>query len=198
MQIIIATGNAHKVLELEQLLSDLNLRVDSARVAGGMPEVEETGKTFEANAKLKADALRALAPKEFYVLADDSGLEVDFLNGAPGVYSARYAGLGASDETNLNKLLTSLRGVEPPKRTARFRCVLCLLTPDGATNYFDGSCEGAIAEAPRGSQGFGYDPVFIPQGYEESFGELGEAVKSHLSHRAQAVQALRNFLAAVN
>ena len=198
MQIIIATGNAHKVLELEQLLSGLNLRVDSARVAGGMPEVEETGKTFEANAKLKADALRALAPKEFYVLADDSGLEVDFLNGAPGVYSARYAGLGASDETNLNKLLTSLRGVEPPKRTARFRCVLCLLTPDGATNYFEGSCEGAIAEAPRGSQGFGYDPVFIPQGYEESFGELGEAVKSHLSHRAQAVQALRNFLAAVN
>ncbi len=198
MQIIIATGNAHKVLELEQLLAGLNVRVDSAAVVGGMPEVEETGTTFAANAKLKADALRALAPQEAYVLADDSGLEVDALDGAPGVYSARYAGPGAGDAANRDKLVSSLAGVDPAERGGRFRCVLCLLTPEGGTEYFEGSCEGVITMEARGSEGFGYDPVFTPEGYGETFGELGEAVKSRLSHRARAVKALRGFLAAGN
>ena len=197
MQIIIATGNAHKVLELEQLLAGLEVRVESAAVVGGMPAVEETGQTFAANALLKAEALRALAPASAYVLADDSGLEVDALNGAPGVYSARYAGPNASDAENRHQLLTALAGAgagDAP-RSARFRCVLCLLGPKGEAQYFEGSCEGSITETERGKEGFGYDSIFMPEGYSETFGELGESVKHRLSHRANAVLALRDFLA---
>lgn len=195
MQIIIATGNAHKVLELEQLLAGLEVQVESAAVVGGMPEVEETGQTFAANALLKAAALRALAPASAYVLADDSGLEVDALDGAPGVYSARYAGPNASDAENRHQLLTALAGAGGATRTARFRCVLCLLGPKGEAQYFEGSCEGSITEAERGKEGFGYDSIFMPEGYTKTFGELGESVKQRLSHRANAVHALRDFLA---
>ncbi len=195
MQIIIATGNAHKVLELEQLLAGLGVQVESAAVVGGMPEVEESGQTFAANALLKAAALRALASASAYVLADDSGLEVDALNGAPGVYSARYAGPEASDAENRHQLLTALAGAGDAPRTARFRCVLCLLGPKGEAQYFEGSCEGSITEAERGKEGFGYDSIFMPEGYTKTFGELGESVKQRLSHRANAVHALRDFLA---
>ncbi len=197
MQIIIATGNAHKVLEFEQLLTGLGVRVESAAVVGGMPVVEETGQTFAANAFLKAEALRTLAPASAYVLADDSGLEVDALEGAPGVYSARYAGPNASDAENRHQLLAALAGVGAgdATRSARFRCVLCLLGPEGEAQYFEGSCEGSITEAERGKEGFGYDSIFIPEGYSETFGELGESVKHRLSHRANAVLALRDFLA---
>lgn len=202
MQIIIATGNAHKVLELEQLLAGLEVQVESATVVGGMPEVEETGQTFAANALLKAEALRAIAPASAYVLADDSGLEVDALDGAPGVYSARYAGPNSSDADNRNQLLAALVGVGVgagvAARTARFRCVLCLLGPKGEAQYFEGSCEGSITEAERGKEGFGYDSIFLPEGYSETFGELGESVKHHLSHRAVAVHALRDFLSAAD
>lgn len=195
MQIIIATGNAHKVLELEQLLAGLGVQVESAAVVGGMPEVEESGQTFAANALLKAAALRALASASAYVLADDSGLEVDALDGAPGVYSARYAGPEASDAENRHQLLTALAGAGDAPRTARFRCVLCLLGPKGEAQYFEGSCEGSITEAERGKEGFGYDSIFMPEGYTKTFGELGESVKQRLSHRANAVHALRDFLA---
>ena len=195
MQIIIATGNTHKVLELEQLLAGLGVQVESAAVVGGMPEVEETGQTFAANALLKAAALRALASASAYVLADDSGLEVDALDGAPGVYSARYAGPEASDAENRHQLLTALAGADYAPRTARFRCVLCLLGPKGEAQYFEGSCEGSITEAERGKEGFGYDSIFMPEGYTKTFGELGESVKQRLSHRANAVHALRDFLA---
>ncbi|MGB0460571.1 MAG: RdgB/HAM1 family non-canonical purine NTP pyrophosphatase [Opitutales bacterium] len=195
MQIIIATGNAHKVLELEQLLAGLGVQVESAAAVGGMPEVEESGQTFAANALLKAAALRALASASAYVLADDSGLEVDALDGAPGVYSARYAGPNASDAENRHQLLTALAGADYAPRTARFRCVLCLLGPKGEAQYFEGSCEGSITEAERGKEGFGYDSIFMPEGYTKTFGELGESVKQRLSHRANAVHALRDFLA---
>ena len=200
MQIIIATGNAHKVLELEHLLAGLEVQVESAAVVGGMPEVEETGQTFAANALLKAEALRALAPASAYVLADDSGLEVDALDGAPGVYSARYAGPNASDAENRHQLLAALAGAGAGvrSRSARFRCVLCLLGPKGEAQYFEGSCEGSITEAERGKEGFGYDSIFMPEGYTETFGELGESVKHRLSHRANAVLALRDFLATLN
>ena len=195
MQIIIATGNAHKVLELEQLLAGLGGQGESAAAVGGMPEVEESGQTFAANALLKAAALRALASASAYVLADDSGLEVDALDGAPGVYSARYAGPNASDAENRHQLLTALAGADYAPRTARFRCVLCLLGPKGEAQYFEGSCEGSITEAERGKEGFGYDSIFMPEGYTKTFGELGESVKQRLSHRANAVHALRDFLA---
>lgn len=197
-QLILATGNHHKVEEFELLLKGLDLWVDPATVVGGMPAVEETGKTFKANATLKADALRALAPKGAYVLADDSGLEVDQLHGEPGVHSARYAGLNASDATNRNKLLAAMEGVDYPLRAARFCCVLCLCLPDGSTKYFEGICEGLITTEERGTSGFGYDSIFMPKDYGKTFSELGEAIKAYISHRAIAVKAMRKFLKAGN
>lgn len=193
-KLIIATGNAHKAEEFDALLAGYRFEVQSAVVCGGMPEVEETGTTFAANAQLKAEALRQLAPAEAWVLADDSGLEVDALGGEPGIFSARYAGAGATDAANVAKLLAALAGLPESKRPARFRCALCLIGPDGRQHHFEGSCEGRISDAPSGSSGFGYDPVFVPTGYEQSFAELGEASKGELSHRAKAVRALVDSL----
>ncbi|WP_269525016.1 RdgB/HAM1 family non-canonical purine NTP pyrophosphatase [Coraliomargarita parva] len=193
-QIILATGNAHKAQEFQGLFAGTELEICAASVCGGMPDVEETGKTFVANAKLKAMALRELAPKDAWVLADDSGLSVDFLRGGPGVYSARYAGCDATDADNVEKLLWVMRGVPMAQRAARFRCALCLIDEVGELRVFEGHCEGHILEAPRGDAGFGYDPVFQPLGYSESFGELGEEVKSRLSHRAKAIEALQSWL----
>lgn len=189
--LIIATGNAHKVEEFELLLKDLDFKVCSAKVCGGMPEVDENGSTFAANAQLKAQALRKLAPTGAWVMADDSGLEVDALGGAPGIYSARYAGEDASDHDNLVKLLDALRNVPKEKRTARFRCVLCVIDHEGHTTHYDGSCEGCLDFEVHGDGGFGYDPIFIPDGYSESFAQLGYEVKSRLSHRAKAVEWMR-------
>jgi XTP/dITP diphosphohydrolase len=196
-QLIVASGNAHKVEEFDGLLADCGFEVCSAKVCGGMPEVVEDGDSFAANARIKALALRTMAPADAWVVSDDSGLEVDALGGAPGIYSARYAGEGASDRDNLNKLLVVLGKRSVVDRRGRFRCVLCLIDPLGAEHFFDGSCEGAISEKPTGSQGFGYDPVFVPEGYSQSFSELGEATKSQLSHRALAVAAIRSFLLGV-
>jgi XTP/dITP diphosphohydrolase len=190
-QLIVATGNAHKVEEFDLLLAGCGFAVSSAKVCGGMPEVVEDGATFAANARLKALALRSLAAPDAWIVADDSGLEVDALGGAPGIYSARYAGEGATDLDNLNKLLDALSQQPAAARSARFRCVLCLIDPAGHEQFFDGACEGTIATAPTGGQGFGYDPIFVPNGYSQSFAELGEAVKSQLSHRALAVKSLR-------
>ena len=188
--LIIATGNAHKVEEFKLLLRGSNFAVESANSCGGMPPVDENGTTFAANAQLKALALRGLAPAGAWVLADDSGLEVDALDGAPGIFSARYAGPDASDEANLQKLLDALKTVPIGRRTARFRCVLCLIDPEGHMTHYDGTCEGHIDSAQQGEGGFGYDPIFIPEGYSESFGQLGDAIKNQLSHRARAVQSM--------
>ncbi len=193
-QLIIASGNAHKVEEFGTLLDGMGFEVCSAKVCGGMPDVLEDGDSFAANARIKALALRQVAPSGAWVMSDDSGLEVDVLGGAPGIYSARYAGDGSTDRENLEKLLVELSDVFMGERTARFRCVLCLISPDGRESFHDGACEGEIAEQATGTEGFGYDPVFIPAGYAQSFGELGETVKSQLSHRAFAVQALRQAL----
>jgi len=189
-QLIIATGNGHKAEEFAQLLRGSGFEVQSARVCGGMPEVEENGDSFAANALLKAQALQLRVPEGAWVLADDSGLVVDVLNGEPGVYSARYAGPGASDRENLEKLLKAIEGVDAAERTARFICVLCLIGPDGHARTFEGCCEGRIAERPTGEGGFGYDPIFVPDGYEESFAALGGLVKAKLSHRSMAVSKL--------
>jgi len=189
-RLIIATGNAHKTEEFAQLLSGTEYDVQSASVCGGMPEVEENGTSFAENAQLKAEALRQLAPENDWVLADDSGLEVNALDGEPGIYSARYAGEGATDGENTEKLLAALSGVSLQERTARFRCALCLISPEGRVFCYEGSCEGHIRDTAVGASGFGYDPVFVPTGYERSFAELGDAVKAKLSHRARAVRAL--------
>ena len=193
-QLIVASGNAHKVEEFDGLLQASGFEVFSAKICGGMPDVLEDGDTFGANARIKALALRAIAPKEAWIVSDDSGLEVDALGGAPGIYSARYAGEDASDLGNLNKLLLELEKQAAAKRSARFRCVLCLIDPSGREQFFDGACEGTIAKAPAGTKGFGYDPVFVPKGHRASFAELGEATKSKLSHRALAVLAMRHCL----
>lgn len=194
-KLIIASGNAHKVEEFESLLEGLDFKVLSAKTCGGMPDVVEDGGSFAANAQIKAEALRAIAPADAWVMADDSGLEVDALDGAPGIYSARYAGADASDGDNLTKLLETIKDVSKSKRAARFRCVLCLIDPEGHISHYDGTCEGRIANKSHGGEGFGYDPVFIPDGYKETFGQLGESVKSQLSHRAKAVESLRAVLA---
>lgn len=192
----LATGNAHKYEEFATLLEPARPVVEllPAGAAGGMPEVEETGATFEENALLKAAALQAVSPPGSWVLADDSGLEVDALEGKPGVWSARYAGENAGAAENNAKLLSELSTVDEEDRTARFVCVLALLAPDGSRDLFRATCEGTILRFAAGEQGFGYDPLFCPDGYSLSFAELGATVKHRLSHRARAVKLLlRHF-----
>ena len=193
IKMVLATGNEHKAEEFEDLFAGSKFKVFSAAKFGGMPKVIENGKTFQSNAYLKAFALSKQLKKKHWVIADDSGLEVDYLDGAPGIYSARYAGTKASDSDNLDKLLTNLDGVSKSKRQARFRCVLCLIDKDAGTYYFEGTCEGSINLKPKGKSGFGYDPIFIPDGYKTSFAELGESIKSQLSHRAKAVICCKQF-----
>lgn len=192
-KIVLATGNDHKVEEFKDLFINGEFKVLSANKYGGMPEVIENGKSFHSNAYLKAYALSKQLKKKHWVIADDSGLEVDYLDGAPGIYSARYAGAQASDMDNVDKLLTALLGISKSKRRARFRCVLCLIDKEGGTYYFEGSCEGKIGLKAKGKSGFGYDPIFIPDGHKDSFAELGESIKMQLSHRAKAVMACKKF-----
>ena len=152
-RLILATANPHKVAELRGLLGDTDFAVLSASVCGGMPGVEESGETFAANAALKANALRRVAPEDAWVMADDSGLEVDALGGAPGVRSARYAGAGAEDAANVAKLLRALADVPDGGRGARFRCVLCVIAPGGGPRFYAGTVEGEIAPAAGGRRG---------------------------------------------
>lgn len=169
----------------------LPCNVFSARAVGGMPEVEETEATFEGNARLKAEALRRHVPPDAYVLADDSGLAVDALNGAPGVCSARYAGVDADDQANNDLLLLELASCSMAERGAAFHCCLAFIHPDGRCQYFRGECRGWILDSPRGETGFGYDPLFLPDGYTQTFAELGAGIKNDISHRAQALAALK-------
>ncbi|MCW5559004.1 MAG: non-canonical purine NTP pyrophosphatase [Verrucomicrobiae bacterium] len=210
----IATGNAHKVEELRGLLGS-GASLCSQQDLESRVEPDETGATFEANARIKSvawarhlGALPGSAPAD-WVLADDSGLEVEALEGAPGVHSARFAALddgrpgNSPDAENNAKLLRLLDPVPDDRRRARFRCVLAF-TPvlpgagepelQARTLCFDGVCSGRITRAPAGPGGFGYDPLFVPDGYAHSFAELGEAVKRQLSHRARAAEALRRHL----
>jgi len=195
VHLTIATRNAHKTREFVALLGD-GFAVDDLTSAADLPLVEETGLTFAENAIIKALA----ASREFrgMIVADDSGLEVDALGGVPGVYSARYAGIGASDTENVEKLLGELRaiGALDPTAAARFRCVLALAAHGELLGIFEGSVEGAIVSTPRGSSGFGYDPVFVPHGFSETFAELAAETKNQISHRAAAVAAMRVGLAA--
>ncbi len=184
-EIIIATGNAHKVQEIQAILASQQIRVLAAAEVGGMPMVVEDGQTFAANACLKALAgAQALGR---IVLADDSGLEVLALGGEPGIHSARYAGEGGNDGRNLSKLLAKMAGLTD--RRARFVCALALAGPAGLIGTAEGEVRGLIAEEPSGSGGFGYDPAFIPEGYQQTFAVLPEAIKNTLSHRARALQA---------
>ena len=191
--LLIATHNAGKLSEIRTLLQDLPLELQSLADWPSVAEVEETGQSFAENAALKA-ASYALETGE-WTLCDDSGLEVLALNGAPGIFSARYAGEGASDGERIERLLSELAQTRDRERHARFVCVTALSTPAGeVVNLSEGECRGRIAHAPRGAQGFGYDPVFIPAGLEQTFGELPTEIKHRLSHRARALKAARSFL----
>lgn len=196
MEVYLASGNGHKLEEFRSLMNGMSshLKLHSPATIGGMPEVEETGEHFLDNALLKARALAAKAPPGSWVLADDSGLEVDALGGAPGVRSARYACESANTEANNEKLLRELEGVPEGKRTARFVCVLVLCPVSGEAFSFEGRCEGRIGDRAAGRYGFGYDPLFRPAGQRKSFAELGGEVKHQFSHRSKALRCLVAFL----
>jgi len=189
LKLLVATNNPGKVREFEELLVGLPFEVTFPAREGIALEVEESGATFEDNARLKALAFARASGLP--TLADDSGLEVDALGGAPGVWSARYAGPGAGDADRYQKLLNALAAVPDVRRTARFRCVVALAWPDGAVRTAEGRCEGQIGWAPRGEHGFGYDPVFIVDGFGgQTMAELPPEIKNRISHRARAVQAM--------
>ena len=183
---VIATHNSGKLKELQRILAPL--RIDA--VTAQLDEVEETGTTFAENAFLKADA--ACRQTGMPAVADDSGLMVDALNGEPGVYSARYAGEGASDADRIHKLLTNMEHVPQEKRTAKFVSAICCVFPDGRRIDVQGECPGMIAFEPHGNGGFGYDPVFLVNG--KSFAELSASEKDAVSHRGRALRALAEQL----
>jgi XTP/dITP diphosphohydrolase len=201
MDLLLATRNPHKTREFRELLGKNFKLIDLT----AFPEIaipEETGRTFEENATLKAvgasrcDLRTAQRAVPTFVIADDSGLEVDALDRAPGIYSARYAGKNASDTKNVEKLLRELRAqnIAAEKRSARFRCVIALAQNGKPLGTFEGAVEGNIVDPPRGTSGFGYDPVFQPKEFKQTFAEMPPELKNKISHRAQAIAALREGL----
>jgi XTP/dITP diphosphohydrolase len=212
MELVLATRNAHKVREIQRILGP-GFTVRDLSQLSGIPGIAESGKSFEENAKLKAIAVSRQLPG--LVIADDSGLEIEVLGGAPGIYSARYAGENATDEQNIEKLLSELSGQGvrsnssssdpgmaritslPPAPPARFRCVIALAREGKLLGTFEGTVEGTIIERARGSHGFGYDPIFVPNGFGQTFAELPAEVKNRISHRAKAIRALSVKLAAL-
>ena len=190
MQLIVATRNAHKTREIEQIIGS-GLTVRDLTAHPDISEIIESGTSFEENAKLKAIAVSRKLPG--LVIADDSGLEVDALGGAPGIQSARYAGVNANDKEKIAKLLSLVANIEAKsdQRRARFRCVLAVARDGHVLATFEGVVDGKIAEQPCGSHGFGYDPIFIPNGFEETFAELPKEVKNNISHRAKAIRKLQ-------
>ncbi|MGH8091875.1 MAG: RdgB/HAM1 family non-canonical purine NTP pyrophosphatase [Chthoniobacterales bacterium] len=194
IHLLLSTRNAHKAREFRQMLG-ARVRLTDLSQHPEVPEVIEDGRTFAENARLKATTVSWLLPG--LVLAGDSGLEVDSLGGAPGVYSARYAGEGATDADNCQKLLAAMADVLPAARSARFRCVLALARGGAVIATFDGMVEGEIVSAERGTAGFGYDPLFQPDGFDQTFAELPAEQKNFLSHRGAAVAQLRDFFKTV-
>jgi XTP/dITP diphosphohydrolase len=196
MKLFLASGNTHKAAELQSLATAAALPIEiiSARAVGGMPSVVEDAGTFVGNARKKALALQTKIPVDGWSLADDSGLCVDELGGAPGVESAYYAGPQGDGAANLAKLVATMRDVPGERRRARFECVLLLIGPRGDEHVFEGKCAGRLSFEPRGGSGFGYDPLFIPDGHDVSFAELGDAVKKTISHRARAWVKLAEWI----
>ena len=187
MKLVLATRNPGKVRELGKMLSDRRtIELLSMKDFPEAPEVIEDGATYRDNARKKA--IHVAEYTGFQALADDSGLEVDALDGAPGVHSARYAGSGASDADRIAKLLAAIKDAPDGERTARFKCAVAIAQPKSRTDVVIGVCEGSIIREPRGTEGFGYDPIFVPQGYDLTFAELGENVKNRISHRAKALK----------
>ena len=193
MKLVLATRNRGKVRELGEMLSDqCDIQILSLSDFPEAPTVVEDGVTYQTNAQKKATQIAAYTGH--FTLADDSGLEVDALDGAPGVHSARYAGENASDVERINKLLTAIKDVPDDQRTARFKCAVAVAKPGGHADVVVGVCEGRIIREPRGNDGFGYDPVFVPHSYTQTFAELGEEVKNQISHRSKALKMAMRLL----
>jgi XTP/dITP diphosphohydrolase len=193
IELLFATRNVHKTAEIQRILGE-QFKVADLAEHPEIPNIAENGRTFEDNAVLKAVTVSKCVSG--FVVADDSGLKVNALGGAPGVYSARYAGPAASDKEKIEKLLAELGRIGTPKdgRRARFHCVLALARKGEILGVFEGIVEGKIADRPRGSHGFGYDPIFVPKGFQRTFGELEPVEKNQVSHRARALEKLREFL----
>lgn len=188
--LVLATGNPGKVSELQSLLADLPVTLIAASELEDVPEVTEDSDTLEGNALKKAHAFHD--ETGFPALADDTGLEVDTLGGAPGVHTARFAGPHATPDDNKRHLLDVLKGAK--NRSARFRTVVAFVDADGMEHTFEGTCAGVIATEERGDGGFGYDPLFLPDGHDETFAEMSPAAKNKISHRARALDAAHNYL----
>jgi XTP/dITP diphosphohydrolase len=193
IELVVATRNRHKTREIQHILGP-EFKVRDLGAHPEVSEISESGTSFEENAKLKALAASKQLPA--LVIADDSGLEVDALGGEPGIYSARYAGANATDTDKIDKLLRELAGIRSTddRRRARFRCVVALARNGNLLGTFEGIVEGSIADEARGDSGFGYDPIFVPDGFEQTFGELPTGVKNAMSHRAKAIRALADRL----
>jgi XTP/dITP diphosphohydrolase len=198
MRLYLASGNPNKARELQAMAAGRagSVEVVSAAAVGGMPHVDEDTGTFEGNARKKAAALRSRLPAESWVLADDSGLCVPELGGLPGVDSAYYAGPQGDPAANLAKLVEAMRGVPAARRAAEFVCVLLVAGPGGLEAVFTGRCAGSLALEPRGSGGFGYDPLFVPEGFAATLAEMKPEQKNRLSHRGLAWAACVDWLAA--
>lgn len=189
-RLIVASGNVHKIDEIKKILKGLPLEILSKDEVGLKElDVIEDGKTLEENAIKKA--LEVSKRVDGIVIADDTGLFVDKLDGRPGIYSSRYAGENATYEENNRKLLKELEGVKLEDRTAKFKTVIAIVMEDKSYKTVEGECLGKIALAPKGNEGFGYDPLFIVDGYNKTFAELGEDIKNKISHRANALKKLR-------
>lgn len=191
-RIIFATGNKDKMKEIRMILSDLKIPILSAKEAGVSLDIEENGKTFEENAVIKATAVQKMTGN--IVLADDSGLEIDFLGGEPGIYSARYLGEDTSYDIKNNKILERLEGVRDEKRTARFVCVIAAAMPDGSVLTCKGVMEGNIGHAIAGENGFGYDPIFYLPEFGCTSAEIPPETKNAISHRGKALRMMREKL----
>lgn len=190
--IVVASRNPHKIEELRAIFSGLNIDIKSALDYPELVEVDEDQLTLEGNALKKARYVHENTGLP--VLADDTGLEVDALDGRPGVFSARYAGEDATYEENTRKLLNELAGVDHPARSARFRTIVAFIRSSGEEHTFEGICRGRILKEPRGEKGFGYDPVFQPEGFEQTFAELESSEKNAMSHRGRAIQEFYTWL----
>ncbi len=190
-ELVVATGNKKKLREIKELLKDFDFKITSLKDYPGHPEIIEDGKSFRANALIKARIIAQYTKK--LTLGEDSGIEIKALNNRPGIYSARYSGPNANDQKNNQKMLRELRDVPDDKRQARYRC--CAALVDGLKEItVDGRCGGMITRRARGKNGFGYDPYFLIPRYNKTFGELDPSIKATISHRARAMQKIRNIL----
>jgi len=190
--LVVASKNQHKVEEIKAILADLPIIVKGAAEIADLPEIVEDGRTFTANAVKKA--LETAKALNLPAIGDDSGLVVEFLNGEPGIHSARYAGIPTNDQRNNEKLLYKMQDVPWEKRDAHFECVIAYAEPNGEVEICTGVCRGRIGYQPRGDNGFGYDPLFIVPEYDKTFAELDAEVKNKISHRAKALSQLRSIL----